>query len=91
MCNSFQKVVKLQTEFKIKSVLLVNKFACASWYSMNCQNDEFKTVITLPDIKCLCNSQSMVHKESQQVPGIKIKSYTLGYSKHIDILGENHV
>ena len=35
MCNSFQKVVKLQTEFKIKSVLSVNKFACASWYSMN--------------------------------------------------------
>ena len=32
----------------------------------------------------------MVHKESQQVPGIKIKSYTLGYSEHIDILGENH-
>ena len=32
----------------------------------------------------------MVHKESQQVPGIKIESYTLGYSKHIDILGENH-
>ena len=32
----------------------------------------------------------MVHKESQQVPGMKIKRYTLGYSKHIDILGENH-
>ena len=32
----------------------------------------------------------MVHKESQQVPGIKIKSYTLGYSEHIDILGGNH-
>ena len=32
----------------------------------------------------------MVHKESQQVPGIKIKSYILGFSKHIDILGENH-
>ena len=32
----------------------------------------------------------MVHKESQQVLGIKIKSYTLGYSKHIHILGENH-
>ena len=30
----------------------------------------------------------MVHKETQQVPGIKIKSYTLGYSKHINILGE---
>ena len=30
----------------------------------------------------------MVHKESQQVPGIKIKSYILGFSKHIDILGE---
>ena len=32
----------------------------------------------------------MVHKESHPVPGIKIKSYTLGYSKHIDILMENH-
>ena len=32
----------------------------------------------------------MVHKESQPVPGIKIKSYTLGFSKYIDILGENH-
>ena len=34
----------------------------------------------------------MVYKESQQVPGIKIKtkSYTLGFSKHIVILGENH-
>ena len=32
----------------------------------------------------------MVHKEAQQVQGIKVKSYTLGYSKHIYILGENH-
>ena len=32
----------------------------------------------------------MVHKESQQVPGIKLKGHTLGYSKHIDISGENH-
>ena len=32
----------------------------------------------------------MVYKESQQVPGIKIKSYTLSFSKHIVILGENH-
>ena len=24
------------------------------------------------------------------VPGIKIKRYILGFSKHIDILGENH-
>ena len=32
----------------------------------------------------------MVHKESQQVPGIKIKSYILDFSKLIDILGENH-
>ena len=32
----------------------------------------------------------MVHKESKQVPGIKIKSYTLGFSKHIDISGENY-
>ena len=32
----------------------------------------------------------MVQKKSQPVPGIKIKSYTLGYSKHFDILGENH-
>ena len=34
--------------------------------------------------------QPMVHKESQPVPGIKIKRYTIGYSKHIAILGENH-
>ena len=32
----------------------------------------------------------MVHKESQPVPGINIKSFTLGFSKHIDISGENH-
>ena len=47
MGDSFQIVVKLQTEFKIKSVLSVNKSACASWYSMNWQNDEFKTVISI--------------------------------------------
>ena len=35
MGNSFPKVVKLQTEFKMKSVLSVDKFACASWYSIN--------------------------------------------------------
>ena len=46
MGNTFPKVVKLQTEFEIKSVLSVNKFACASWYPMNWQNDELKTVIT---------------------------------------------
>ena len=28
MCNSFQKVVKLQTGLKIESVRLVNKFTC---------------------------------------------------------------
>ena len=32
----------------------------------------------------------MVHKESQPVPGIKIESYALGYSKHIYIFRENH-
>ena len=32
MGNSFPKVVKLQTEIKLKSVLSVNKFACASCY-----------------------------------------------------------
>ena len=32
----------------------------------------------------------MIHKVSQTVPDVKIKSYTLGFSKHIDILGENH-
>ena len=46
MDNSFPKVVEMQTDLKYKSVLSVFKFACASWYSMNLQNDEFKTVIT---------------------------------------------
>ena len=38
--------VKLQREFKC-TVLSVNRFACASWYSLNGQNDEFQT-----DINC---------------------------------------
>ena len=48
MDNSNQKGghVKLQREFKVK-VLSFNRFACASLYSMNGQNDEFQT-----DINC---------------------------------------
>ena len=59
-------------EFKV-TVLLVNKFACASWYSMDLQNYEFKTVIKSCEIFNACaaiDDQPTVHKESQQVPGI---------------------
>ena len=47
---------------------------------MNLQVDEFKRVIKNCEIFNACaaiNDQPTVHKESQQVPGIKIKSYIL--------------
>ena len=47
---------------------------------MNLQDDEFTTVIKSCEIFNACaanNDQPTVHKESQQVPGIKIKSYIL--------------
>ena len=81
MDNSYQQGghVKLQREFK-GTVLSVNRFACASWYSMNGQNDEFQT-----DINChkiftafaATGDQTTVQKVSQPVPGIKIESYIL--------------
>ena len=79
--NSYPKVghVKLQREFKV-TVLSVNRFACASWYSMNGQNDEFQTGISCHKILTICTAtrdQPTVHKESQPVPGIKIESYIL--------------
>ena len=48
MDNSYPKGghVKLKREFKV-TVLSINRIACASWYSMNGQNDEFQT-----DIDC---------------------------------------
>ena len=45
--------VKLQSEFKV-TVLSVNRFACASLYSMNGQNDEFQTDINCHKIFTAC-------------------------------------
>ena len=77
MDNSYPKGghVKLQREFKV-TVLSVNRFACASWYSMNEQNDEFQTDINCHKIFTACavtGDQPTVHKESQTVPGLKLK------------------
>ena len=81
MDNSYPKGghAKLQREFKV-TVLSVNRFACASWYSMNGQNDEFQTDISCLKILTVCaatRDQPTVHKVSQSVPGIKIESYIL--------------
>ena len=68
--------VKLQMEFKV-TVLSVNRFACASWYSMNGQNDEFQTDINCHKIFTACEvtgDQPTVHKESQKVPTLKLKA-----------------
>ena len=81
MDNSYPKGghVKLQREFK-DTVLSDNRFACASWYSMNGQNDEFSNGHKLSqDNYCMCSSnylvgQPTVHKESQPVPGNKLKA-----------------
>ena len=55
MDNSYPKGghVKLQREFKV-TVLSVNRFACAFWYSMNGQNDEFQTEINCHKIFTAC-------------------------------------
>ena len=55
MDNSYPKGghAKLQREFKA-TVLSVNRFACASWYSMNGQNDEFQTDISCHKILIVC-------------------------------------
>ena len=81
MDNSYPKGghVKLHREFKL-TMLLVNRFVCASWYSMNGHNDEFQTDITCHKIFTACaatEDQPTVHKESQTVLGIKIESYIL--------------
>ena len=74
--------MKLQREFKV-TVLSVNRFACASWYSMNGQNDEFQTDINCHKILlhhhhgAANGDQPTVHKESQPVPGIIFESYIL--------------
>ena len=78
MENSYPKGdhVKLQREFKV-TVLSVNMFACASWSSMNVQNDEFQTDINCHKIFTECavtGDQPTVHKESQAVPGLKLKA-----------------
>ena len=56
-------------------MLSVNKFACASWYSIYWQN-EFKTVIKSCEIFNACAAIDD-QPQSQQVPGIHIESYTL--------------
>ena len=71
--------LKLRRKFKVTE-LSINRFACASWCSMNGQNDEFQT-----DINChkiftageATGDQPTVHKESQPVAGIKIEMYIL--------------
>ena len=70
---------KLQREFKV-TVLSFNRFTCASWYSMNGQNDEFQTDISCHKILTVCaatRDQPTVQKVSQPVPGIKTESYIL--------------
>ena len=78
MDNSYPKGghVKLRRKFKV-TVLSVNRVACASWYSMNGQNDEFKIDIICHKIFTACvatGDQPTVHKESQPVPGLKLKA-----------------
>ena len=54
--NSYPKgdYVKLQREFKVIG-LSVNRFACASWHSMNGQNDEISNRHKVSqDIYCMC-------------------------------------
>ena len=76
MDNSLPKGghVKLQWEFKV-TVLSVNRFACASWFSMNGQNDEFQTDINCHKIftaSAANGDQPTVHKESQPVLGLNL-------------------
>ena len=59
MDNSYPKGghVKLQREFKV-AVLSVNRFACASFYAINGQSDEFQTDIKLSqDIYFMCSNR----------------------------------
>ena len=66
--NSYPKGghAKLQREFKV-TVRSVNRFACASWYSMNKKNDEFQTDISCSKLLTVCaatRDQPTVHKVS---------------------------
>ena len=66
----------MQRESKV-TVLSVNRFVCASWCSMNGHNDEFQTDINCHKIFTACaatRDQPTVHKESQPVPGLKLKA-----------------
>ena len=77
----------MQREFKV-IVLSINKVACASLYSLNGQNNEFKTVINCHKISnayAAIGDQPTVHKEYQPVPGIKIESFI-----RLTFSGENH-
>ena len=67
MDNSYPKGghVKLQREFKV-TVLSINRFACASWYTMNEKIDAFQTDIICHKIFTACAATG----ESQPVPGI---------------------
>ena len=91
--DSFAKCdhVKLQRE---ATVLSVNRFACASWYSMNVQINEFQTVVNCHKIFTVCaatGDQSTVHKESEPgpVPSIEIESYILAqFPNTLTLLGK---
>ena len=75
MDNSYPKRGHGEVEVTVRPV---NRFACASWYSMNGQNDKFTTDINCHKIVTACaatGDQPTVHKESQPVPGIKSESY----------------
>ena len=79
--NSYPKGghAKLQRKFKV-ALLSVNRFACASWYSMNGQNDEIQTTISCHKIFTVCaatRDQPTVHKVSQPKHSIKFKSFIL--------------
>ena len=68
--------VKCQREFTV-TVLSVNRFACASWCSMDGQNDEFQTDVNCHKIFTACaatGDQPTVYTESQPVPGLKLKA-----------------
>ena len=74
MDNSYPKGchANLQRELKV-TLLSVNRFAFASWYSMDEQNDEFQTDISYHKILTVCaatRGQPTVHKVSQPVLGI---------------------
>ena len=83
----------MQREFKV-TVLSINKFARASLYSLNGQNNEFKTVINchkISNASAAIGDQPTVHEEYQPVPGIKIESYiSAPFPNRLAFSGENH-